>query len=408
LTKQSIAYLQAVCLRQAAFVLEYASKMETKFTLRELDQIVYNKLLFFVDRKKYKVDRKNLEHTVEYLIYSGDNLLGIFKITQGADGVVEYIGNGAGNDNNELNKGWFILYYNMLIPIIEQEEQKLQSKGIDKENMTLGELEERVQAGDKEAIEFWEKEMTPILEEMAKAIVILGERIFDTPSSKQFYEFLKAMFISKNPLHRASVKPYKKWSLRKIKEYGEKWVNEELAKSANELPGPTGARLEQAENIIADIQGGTLTYKRNEQGQTIITGGAVNRGYYAELGQGVAIKPYDIVNPIRLNHTAGIIQPGYEAKNEQEAKAIEVVNASHNLLAGVVGNSDMQQIGETALPKIEDPTDQRIWELIKEDLSITDTALAQKLGNIGRQSVNTRRRSLEKMGYKVRMSRQNK
>lgn len=55
------------------------------------------------------------------------------------------------------------------------------------------------------------------------------------------------------------------------------------------------------------------------------------------------------------------------------------------------------------LPIIEDPTDQRIWGWIQEDPSISDTIIAQKLG-ITRQTVNTRRRSLEKMGYPVRKS----
>jgi len=54
-------------------------------------------------------------------------------------------------------------------------------------------------------------------------------------------------------------------------------------------------------------------------------------------------------------------------------------------------------------PKIEDPTDQRIWDIVQQDPSITDTALGQKLG-IKRQNANARRRALEKMGYKVRVS----
>ena len=100
--------------------------METKFTLQELDQIIYNKLLFYLDRKKITVEPKKIsDHTVEYLFYSKGTLLGVFKITQRADGVVEYIGNGAGNDDPELENSWFNLYYKMLIPVIEQEEQKV-------------------------------------------------------------------------------------------------------------------------------------------------------------------------------------------------------------------------------------------------------------------------------------------
>ena len=71
-------------------------------------------------------------------------------------------------------------------------------------------------------------------------------------------------------------------------------------------------------------------------------------------------------------------------------------------------NQDAAQVG-TDLSQITDPTDLRIWELIKPDPSITDTHIAQKLGNMTRQAVNTRRRTLEKMGYQVRrVSRQNK
>jgi hypothetical protein len=110
--------------------------METRFTLQELDRIVYNKLLFFLDRQKYKIEPNKIrDHTVEYLIYSGEKLIGVFKITQRADGIVEYIGNGAGNQDPELSNAWFNLYYKMLIPIIEQEEKK-RSKLVGKESTT--------------------------------------------------------------------------------------------------------------------------------------------------------------------------------------------------------------------------------------------------------------------------------
>lgn len=49
----------------------------------------------------------------------------------------------------------------------------------------------------------------------------------------------------------------------------------------------------------------------------------------------------------------------------------------------------------------EDPTDARIWKIVNEDPNQTDTQIGQKIG-LGRQAVNTRRKALEKMGYKVR------
>lgn len=53
------------------------------------------------------------------------------------------------------------------------------------------------------------------------------------------------------------------------------------------------------------------------------------------------------------------------------------------------------------LPPVEDPTDQRILQWVTEDPDLTDLKIGQRLG-ITRQSVNTRRKRLEAMGYKVR------
>ena len=91
----------------------------------------------------------------------------------------------------------------------------------------------------------------------------------------------------------------------------------------------------QTENVIADNQGGTITYKRNEQGQTIITGGAVNPGYYAELGQGVAIKPE---SPIRINHTTGSFQPGLYPSQVKD----EIIKITSDTLAGLTEHTSIQ------------------------------------------------------------------
>lgn len=60
--------------------------------------------------------------------------------------------------------------------------------------------------------------------------------------------------------------------------------------------------------------------------------------------------------------------------------------------------AQMIESPKAILPEIEDPTDQRIWGWIKENPSITDTDIAQKL-KVSRQTVNTRRRILISMGY---------
>jgi hypothetical protein len=53
------------------------------------------------------------------------------------------------------------------------------------------------------------------------------------------------------------------------------------------------------------------------------------------------------------------------------------------------------------LPPIEDPTDQRIWDWMRKDPTLTDVVLGARLG-LTRQALNARRRSLAKMGYPVR------
>lgn len=51
---------------------------------------------------------------------------------------------------------------------------------------------------------------------------------------------------------------------------------------------------------------------------------------------------------------------------------------------------------------VEDPTDQRILEIVQKEPKITDAELGLKIGNMSRQNVNRRRTTLAKMGYKVR------
>lgn len=68
---------------------------------------------------------------------------------------------------------------------------------------------------------------------------------------------------------------------------------------------------------------------------------------------------------------------------------------------------DAGQAGAAALPEIKDPSDKRAWDFIQKDPSMTDSELAAKL-NTTRQIANSRRRTLQKMGYTVRVSRQKK
>jgi hypothetical protein len=59
------------------------------------------------------------------------------------------------------------------------------------------------------------------------------------------------------------------------------------------------------------------------------------------------------VSSIKLNHTSGLVQPGFTSRNEQEARAIEIANASHNLLSS-------QGITSISIPPWEQIPD-KLW-----------------------------------------------
>jgi hypothetical protein len=97
-----------------------------------------------------------------------------------------------------------------------------------------------------------------------------------------------------------------------------------------------------------------------------------------------------------LRSMALFYQRLYREKDPQKAKQI-----LEDLQNFIVENKDILGNAQV-LPEIEDPTDKRLWEYIKDDPTIDDIALAQKMGNLDRQNVNRRRKTLEKMGYQVR------
>lgn len=110
---------------------------------------------------------------------------------------------------------------------------------IDKKNITWGELEERAKAGDKEAIEYieeFEKEMAPMIKPAMEALKTLVDGFFEDHPSKPFFEMLKTLQRSKNPVHRAFARAMDDWSLKEIHEKGARYLEEELSKSANDLP----------------------------------------------------------------------------------------------------------------------------------------------------------------------------
>lgn len=77
-----------------------------------------------------------------------------------------------------------------------------------------------------------------------------------------------------------------------------------------------------------------------------------------------------------------------------------VVDFIDSVLASVP-QSAVRQLA-AVLPPVEDPTDQRILKLVTDNPDLTDFEISQRLGNMNRQAVNGRRRTLQKMGYRVR------
>jgi hypothetical protein len=80
------------------------------------------------------------------------------------------------------------------------------------------------------------------------------------------------------------------------------------------------------------------------------------------------------------------------ADNSKE-KSIDDTKSGHE--------KNIQSKLDSPLQPITDPIDQELWRLIQKDPSIPDKMLAQKM-NMTRQALNTRRKTLQKMGYPVR------
>lgn len=101
-------------------------------------------------------------------------------------------------------------------------------------------------------------------------------------------------------------------------------------------------------NIVADKRAGTVTYILNEQGQTIIAGGAVNAGYKFEIGQdGVSIKS---ARPFFLDHRTDPFQTG-PYQPEEKDKIIGVVGDTLSGLTRIPQSQSRQTEAERVIVK---------------------------------------------------------
>jgi hypothetical protein len=96
---------------------------------------------------------------------------------------------------------------------------------------------------------------------------------------------------------------------------------------------------------------------------------------------------------------SGTIHPGYHVALVKDMDSSDVA-------------TDMLNV-HTLLPPITDPIDKLIYEIVSNDLDLTDDQVGFILADkynirnkdgtpLARQSINPRRRTLEKMGYTVR------
>jgi hypothetical protein len=210
-------------------------------TLRQVDSIVHNTLLIF---KGFEIERREEGTNIFYYVHdsheSSKRFLGIYRVWEWHDGSGRSGWMPLNTNDAEVTRirdaVWEAIMAIDVPANLSREHEVAQSARIDQENITLGELEQRVHAGDKEAIEFWEEEISPLFEELRQALIQSAEKSFENDPSRPFFEMIKTMSTSENPIHRAIIQPYGKWSLKKIKEQGRKLLQVEIAKSAKNAP----------------------------------------------------------------------------------------------------------------------------------------------------------------------------
>jgi len=151
-----------------------------------------------------------------------------------------------------------------------------------------------------------------------------------------------------------------------------------------------------------------------------LTTGSVRYLLYREQTHYGALQARDV--GVGLTHIAILIDPFVQALPSQAQEQVTgflvaqlsnfanwlyVEQRNMEKLASIYKNQAEESLIPTAetgaitpIP-VEDPTDQRILEWVTEDPDLTDAEIGQRL-NINRQAVNTRRKRLEAMGYKVR------
>jgi hypothetical protein len=89
-------------------------------------------------------------------------------------------------------------------------------------------------------------------------------------------------------------------------------------------------------------------------------------------------------------------------QREEEAKEVREEARHRELIDAILDKKQAEaEAQHISVLEPEDPTDTRIMLLLKKDTTLTDSQIAQNIG-VSRQAVNTRRRALQKAGYKVR------
>ena len=354
----------------------------------EVDNIA-TKNLDSLDPETYNVNREPRGQNILYTITlrQSGNLLGCFRVEKRSDGVIDY--GPIQGDSPEWNLVWESMLVRTLFradgrmtEAMEEDFQRRQEayrKQIQEKNsqQTKGD-EEKCKRLRLSLIgvdfDIIDAEITRVLEQLDLEQGLSIQRKVVTPALIRYacpYEF-----------QGLELQKYPEWvEIRETGNLSDEFSPEMSESTRNYYLKHHHAVITvfkelqkfetlQTTNIIADNMGGTVTYRRNEQGQTIITGGAINPGYYAELGQGASIKP----GHIRLNHTTGGFQPGLYPSQAKDS----IIKVASETLIGLTENIDSLETkvskGKSKRPNAQIKERAMIWRELKSWIKLGNVA----------------------------------
>lgn len=353
----------------------------------EVDNIV-TKNLDCLDHETYNVDREPRGQNILYTITlrQSGKLLGRFRVAKRSDGGVDY-GSIQGNSPE-----WDLVWESMLVRTLFradgrmteameedfQRRQEVYKKQIQEKNSQQAEGDEEKREHLRLSIigvdfDIIDAEITRVLEQLDLAQGLSIQRKVVTPALIRY--------ACPHEFQGLEMQKYPEWvEVRETGNISDEFPPEMPVKTRDYYLKHHHAvttvfkelqkfKTIETTNIIADNLGGTITYTRNERGQIIPTGGAVNPGYSLALGSGVSIKP----DQIFLNHTTGGFQPGEYPVDAKDT----ILKVTSETLAGLTESPDTRLI-QTNMTNVDIPEYEAILNQIRfEDKTGWDMTLIE-------------------------------